>query len=135
MRKGPRIPAPHLLSIPLQAAAAVAAWAAWLGWDQHRDVHPDGSKTGPYAAWQVIGLGLTLLALTYRAASRGHPTAAVLGTTTGLTAAASYDWSDDASGLYMIGVSLLTLTTLTTTTALTLALTTSRRRRPTPKRN
>ncbi|GAA3242913.1 hypothetical protein [Streptomyces lavendulae] len=133
MRKRPRIPAPHLLSIPLQAAAAIAAWAAWLGWDQHRDVHPDGSETGPYAAWQVIGLALTVLALAYRAASRGHPTAAVLGTTTGLTAAAYYDWSDDASGLYMIGVSLLTLTTLTTTTALTLA--TSKRRPPTPEKN
>ncbi|MFD8024406.1 hypothetical protein ACFV6G_28810 [Streptomyces lavendulae] len=132
MRKGPRIPAPHLLSIPLQAAAAIAAWAAWLGWDQHRDVHPDGSETGPYAAWQVIGLALTVLALTYRAASRGHPTAAVLGTTTGLTAAAYYDWSDDTSGLYMIGVTLLALTTLTTTTALTLA---TSKARTTPPEN
>ncbi|MFE2150955.1 hypothetical protein ACFXAO_13085 [Streptomyces lavendulae] len=132
MRKGPRIPAPHLLSIPLQAAAAIAAWAAWLGWDQHRDVHPDGSETGPYAAWQVIGLALTVLALTYRAASRGHRTAAVLGTTTGLTAAAYYDWSDDTSGLYMIGVTLLALTTLTTTTALTLA---ASKARTTPPEN
>ncbi|MFE2852587.1 hypothetical protein ACFXJO_15800 [Streptomyces lavendulae] len=132
MRKGPRIPAPHLLPIPLQAAAAIAAWAAWLGWDQHRDVHPDGSETGPYAAWQVIGLALTVLALTYRAASRGHRTAAVLGTTTGLTAAAYYDWSDDTSGLYMIGVTLLALTTLTTTTALTLA---ASKARTTPPEN
>ncbi|MFB0632258.1 hypothetical protein [Streptomyces sp. AB3(2024)] len=133
MRNGPRIPATHQLSIPLQAAAAIAAWAAWLGWDQHRDVHPDGSETGPYAAWQVIGLGLTLLALTYRAASRGHTAAAVLGTTTGLTAAAYYDWSDDASGLFMIGVCLLALTTLTATGALTLAITTSKRRTTPPE--
>lgn len=131
MRKGPRIPAPRLLSIPLQAAAAIAAWAAWLGWDQHRDVHPDGSETGPYEAWQVIGLGLTVLALAYWAASRGHTTAAVLGTTTGLTVAAYYDWSDDASGLFMIGVSLLTLTTLAGTAAL--ALTTSKRRTTPPE--
>ncbi|MET8749106.1 hypothetical protein ABZW32_03320 [Streptomyces sp. NPDC004667] len=128
MRKGPRISAPHALSIPLQAAAAIAAWAAWLGWDQHRDVHPDGSQTGPYEAWQVIGLGLTVLALTYWAASRGHTAAAILGTTTGLTAAAYYDWSDDASGLFMIGVSLTTLASLAGTTALTLATTTSKHR-------
>ncbi|MFE3760639.1 hypothetical protein ACFXPI_02575 [Streptomyces sp. NPDC059104] len=128
MRKGPRIPAPHPLSIPLQAAAAIAAWAAWLGWDQHRDVHPDGSQTGPYEAWQVIGLGLTVLALTYRAASRGHTAAAILGTTTGLTAAAYYDWSDDASGLFMIGVSLITLASLAGTSVLTLAITTSKHR-------
>ena len=34
----------------------VAAYLAWLGWDQQRN--PDG--TGPYEAWQVVGLALTL---------------------------------------------------------------------------
>ena len=94
--------APYVLVL-----APIAAWAAWLGWDQHRDVHPDGSTTGPYEAWQVIGLVLTLLAPVYWAASRRHVAGAVLGTTAGLTAAAWYDWSDDASGLYMIGVGLV----------------------------
>ncbi|MEV8098945.1 hypothetical protein [Kitasatospora sp. NPDC085879] len=95
----------------------VAAWAAWLGWDQHRDVHPDGSVSGPYEAWQVIGLLLTLLVAVGRAASRRHVTAAVLGTTAGLTAAACYDWSDDSSGLFVIGAGLVAVASLVATAA------------------
>jgi hypothetical protein len=87
----------------------------WLGWDQHRDVHPDGSTTGPYEAWQVIGLVLTLLAPVCWAASRRHLAAAVLGPTVGLTLAAYYDWSDDSSGLFVIGVGLVMIGSLVTT--------------------
>ncbi|MFF6773871.1 hypothetical protein ACFY8W_09920 [Streptomyces sp. NPDC012637] len=94
------------------ALVAAAAWAAWLGWDQVRDVHPDGSVSGPYEAWQVVGLVLTLLAPLYWTASRRHVTAGALGTTAGLAVAACVDWSDDASGLYMIGVLLVLLGSL-----------------------
>lgn len=97
---------------------AAGAWAAWLGWDQHRDVHPDGSVTGPYEAWQVIGLVLTLPAPVYWAASRRHVVSAVLGTTAGVTAAAWYDWSDDSSGLFVIGVGLVMTACLLATSAL-----------------
>ncbi|MCX4575037.1 hypothetical protein [Streptomyces sp. NBC_01571] len=107
MREGPLKPVPQLVSILLLAGVSLAAWAAWLGWDQHRDVHPDGTTTGPYEAWQVIGLVLTLLAPVYRAASRRYIAGAVLGTTAGLTAAACADWSDDSSGLFMVGVGLV----------------------------
>ncbi|WP_412075039.1 hypothetical protein ACLF6K_02880 [Streptomyces xanthophaeus] len=105
--------APYLLVL-----IAAAAWAAWLGWDQHRDVHPDGSVTGPYEAWQVIGLVLTLLAPLYWAASRGHVVVASLGISAGLTAAAFYDWSDDASGLFVIGVGMVMMASLAATFAL-----------------
>ncbi|MFG2986473.1 hypothetical protein ACGFYQ_35385 [Streptomyces sp. NPDC048258] len=105
--------APYLLVL-----IPVAAWAAWLGWDQHRDVHPDGSVTGPYEAWQVIGLVLTLLAPVYWAASRRHVASAVIGTSAGLTAAACYDWSDDASGLFLIGVGMVMTASLVATFAL-----------------
>lgn len=89
------------------AGVSVAAWAAWLGWDQHYDVRPDGSKSGPYEAWQVVGLVLTVLVPVCWAAVRGHSAAAVGGTTVGLTLAAYVDWSDDASGLFMVGVGLV----------------------------
>ncbi|MFG2293881.1 hypothetical protein [Streptomyces sp. NPDC048603] len=98
----------------------VVAWAAWLGWDQHRDVHPDGSVSGPYEAWQVIGLVLTLLAPLYWAASRSRIAGAVLGTTAGLTLAAYYDWSDDASGLFMIGVVMVMVGSLAATSLVSL---------------
>ncbi|MEU2118144.1 hypothetical protein ABZ567_21465 [Streptomyces sp. NPDC016459] len=99
------------------AVVALGAWAGWLGWDQHRDVHPDGSTTGPYEAWQVIGLVLALLAAVYWAASRRQAAGAVLGTTAGLTLAAAVDWSDDASGLFVIGVGTVAVGSLAVTAA------------------
>ncbi|MEU3951746.1 hypothetical protein AB0F45_05385 [Streptomyces achromogenes] len=110
-----------LRALPVLAPAVVAplAWAGWLGWDQQRDVQADGATTGPYQAWQVIGLVLTQLAPVYWATARRHPLAAVLGTSAGLTAAAYYDWSDDASGLFVIGVGLVTLGSLAATAAAT----------------
>ncbi|WP_406434060.1 hypothetical protein [Streptomyces sp. NBC_01589] len=106
---------PQLLAILLLAAVALAAWAAWLGWDQHRDVQPDGTTTGPYEAWQVIGLVLTLLAPVYWAASRRYIAGAVLGIPVGLTVAAYYDWSDDSSGLFMVGVGMVMVGSLVVT--------------------
>ncbi|MFI2202889.1 hypothetical protein ACH47Z_19335 [Streptomyces sp. NPDC020192] len=102
----------RLCGTVLPALAASAAWAVWLGWDQHRDVHPDGTTTGPYQAWQVAGLVLTLLATVCWAAWRHHAVGAVLGTTAGLTVAAYADWSDDSSGLFVIGVGLVMLGSL-----------------------
>ena len=115
MSQGPRKPVPQLVSILLLAGVSLAVWAAWLGWDQHRDVHPDGTTTGPYEAWQVIGLVLILLAPVYWAASRRYLAGAVLGTTAGLTVAAYYDWSDDSSGLFMVGVVLVMIGSLAVT--------------------
>ncbi|MFJ6252008.1 MULTISPECIES: hypothetical protein [unclassified Streptomyces] len=102
-----RNPAPLSMTTVLLAGTAVVMWAVWLGWDQHYDVRPDGSTTGPYEAWQVIGLGLGLLVPVCWAAFRGHGAAAVLGTPGGLTLAAAYDWSDDSSGLFVIGVGMI----------------------------
>jgi len=115
MRQRPLVP--QLLTTVLLAVLASAMWAAWLGWDQQYDVHPDGSSTGPYEAWQVIGLVLTLLAPACWAASRRDFAAAVLGITAGLTVAAFYDWSDDGSGLYVIGATLVMLGSLAATAA------------------
>ncbi|MEU0394868.1 hypothetical protein ABZ208_19235 [Streptomyces sp. NPDC006208] len=97
------------------AVVTLAVWAAWLGWDQHRDVQPDGTTTGPYEAWQVIGLVLTLLGPLYWAASRRYIAGAVLGIPIGLTVAAYYDWSDDSSGLFMVGVGMVMVGSLAVT--------------------
>ncbi|MER7759218.1 hypothetical protein [Streptomyces sp. NPDC097619] len=89
------------------ALVAALAWAGWLGWDGERDVHPDGSVSGPYEVWQVLGLVLTLLVPVCGAVFRRYAIAAVFGTAVGLASAAAYDWSDDASGLYMLGAGLV----------------------------
>ncbi|WP_037813715.1 hypothetical protein [Streptomyces sp. NRRL S-1022] len=114
-----RLLAPALRTLPFLVPflVALAAWAAWLGWDQQRDVHPDGSTSGPYEAWQVIGLVLTLLVPVCGAVSRGHVAGAITGTTAGLTAAAWYDWSDDSTGLFAIGVGLVVIGSLAGTAA------------------
>jgi hypothetical protein len=39
----------------------------------------------------------------------------VLGTTVGLTVAAYYDWSDDSSGLFMVGVGMVMMGSLVVT--------------------
>lgn len=103
------------------AVLSLAGWAGWLGWDQHRDVQPDGTTTGPYEAWQVIGLVLTLLVPVCWAAYRRHVAGAVLGTTGGLTVAAFYDWSDDASGLFVVGVGMVMVGSLAVTAGLSAA--------------
>ncbi|MEU0210409.1 hypothetical protein [Streptomyces canus] len=117
MRTGILKPVLQLLQILVPAGVSLAAWAAWLGWDQHRDVQPDGSTTGPYEAWQVIGLVLTLLLSVYWTASRCYFAGAVLGTTVGLTTAAYVDWSDDSSGLFVVGVGLIMMGTFVVTAA------------------
>ncbi|WP_051813945.1 hypothetical protein [Kitasatospora sp. MBT63] len=113
-----RLKPPNPVLSLLLFLASAAAWAAWLGWDHHYDIHPDGSETGPYEPWQVIGLVLTLLASVSWAAFRCHGTDAVLGTTAGLTAAAYYDWSDDSSGLFLVGVGMVAVASLVVTLAL-----------------
>ncbi len=125
----------HMITTVALIALTVGAWAGWLGWDQERDVHPDGSTTGPYEAWQVIGLVLTLLVPVVLAAWRSEPAVPVIGVTVGLVMASFADWSDDASGLFVIGVAMVAVGSFATTAAVAAvvsALTTPRRRTPMP---
>ncbi|MEU6100107.1 hypothetical protein [Streptomyces flaveolus] len=123
----PKTAAPLVPGLVL-AAVAAALWAAWLGWDQQRDVHPDGSTTGPYEAWQVIGLVLTLLVPVCWAAFRDHGAGVVPGITAGLTVSAVYDWSDDASGLFVVGAGMVMVGSFAVTAALVAVITAVRRR-------
>ncbi|MEU5040384.1 hypothetical protein [Streptomyces griseorubiginosus] len=127
MRNRPLRTFPHLLPTLVLAGVSMTAWAAWLGWDQHYDVQPDGTSTGPYEAWQVIGLVVTLLVAVYWAASRRHVVSAVLGTTAGLTLAAFLDWSDDSTGQFMVGVMMVMTGSLAATALVTNVITSVRR--------
>ncbi|MFI2429304.1 hypothetical protein ACH5A7_35390 [Streptomyces sp. NPDC018955] len=127
MRQGLVKLLPWLASALVPAVTASVMWAVWLGWDQHRDVHPDGSSTGPYEAWQVIGLVSTLLVPVCWAAFRNHGAGAVVGTTAGLTAAAFLDWSDDASGLFMVGVGMVMIGSLVMTAVVSSVITSATR--------
>ncbi|GAA2096139.1 hypothetical protein GCM10009759_25090 [Kitasatospora saccharophila] len=97
----------HRAPLLLPLLTAVLAWAAWLGWDGERDVAPDGTVSGPYQVWQVLGLVLTVGAAVCWSAHRGRPLAAVAGSTAGLTGAAGVDWAGDGDGLFVVGAALV----------------------------
>ncbi|WP_067451559.1 hypothetical protein [Actinomadura macra] len=91
------------------AVAAAGNWAAWLGWDQERDVHPDGHETGPYQVWQVVGLVVVLTMLCVVAAALRRLVTAVAAPALGTMTALCLDWSDDDTGLWVVGAALVLL--------------------------
>jgi hypothetical protein len=106
----------------LLAGVTVADYLAWLGWDQRRDVHPDGRETGPYQAWQVAGLVLVLAVVGVVAIWLDHAGATLLALPVALAAACGVDWApDDGSGLWAMGVVMVFTATLIVT-AVTVAI-------------
>jgi hypothetical protein len=54
-------PATRLMVIVAITAVAVTGWLGWLGWHaQKHEVPGSTAVEGPYAAWQVTALALTL---------------------------------------------------------------------------
>ncbi|GLW71246.1 hypothetical protein Kpho02_35450 [Kitasatospora phosalacinea] len=115
-------------SLLLPLLTAVPAWAAWLGWDGEKDVAPDGTVSGPYQVWQVLGLVVTVGAAVCWSAYRGRTLAAVAGSTVGLAGAAWVDWSRDGDGLFAVGVALVAVGALVVSGLLAAATTALTRR-------
>ncbi|WP_033337623.1 hypothetical protein [Catenuloplanes japonicus] len=108
------------------AVLTVVAWFGWLGWDTEKDVDAAGNITGPYHAWQVVGCGVTLLAILV-AAILLRVNAAV--TAVVLTLAFTIVWTWDAarhddSGLFAVGA-LLVFVGLAASSAIAAAVTRS----------
>jgi len=99
------------------AAATFLNWAAWLGWDQKYDEHPDGTVSGPYEPWQVIGMVLVLAALVVAPALSRRYWTAVLAPTFGMAVSTVVFWSADDSGLWAVGAMMVVLGMLAATTA------------------
>lgn len=93
----------------LLTVGTAVAYLGWLGWDQHKDIGPDGGETGPYQAWQVIGLVLTIGIFAAIAGWSGHAVEAIVIITLVLTVAFSIDATTDPEddGLWMVGASML----------------------------
>ncbi|MGJ9373187.1 hypothetical protein [Nesterenkonia sp. CF4.4] len=96
---------PHLAAWAVFVVLGSAgAWFAWMGWDQEYQVDPvTGLEHGPYEAWQVIGCGITLLAVALPA-SWGRHWKSVLLLPPSLTVAWSVTAaSQDSTGLWLVG--------------------------------
>ena len=85
---------PHRLLPLLLVPATALDYLIWLAWDQRRDIDPvTGSVTGPYEAWQVLGVGAVLLVLALIA---GWQRRALLATVA-IPAAFTACWAVDAA--------------------------------------
>lgn len=99
--------------IGVVAGVTLVAYLALLGWDQTRDVAPDGSTSGPYQPWQVAALVLLLAVLAVVAGAHGER--AALLTTVTMTVVFTVAFSIDAmteppehnDGLWPVGAVLV----------------------------
>jgi hypothetical protein len=57
-----RTPPATVLFAGWLAAATIVAYPVWIGWDRHH-ARGYGTVSGPYAAWQITGLVVTLAVL------------------------------------------------------------------------
>jgi amino acid transporter len=99
----------------LVTVATLVNYLVWLGWDQRRDVQPDGSTTGPYEPWQVVGLAVVLIAVVALAGYRGRPVIAVVVGTLVMTLCFSVDAVTEPpehnDGSWAVGAIMLTVGT------------------------
>ncbi|MGA3527679.1 hypothetical protein [Melissospora conviva] len=107
-----------LLWIIALGATTVAAYLALFGWDQRKDLDVvTGNETGPYEAWQIIGLGLVVAALAFLAGRKHQVLSAVVALPLALTAAfAVIAVSSPEPGFWPIGALLLALGSAAATT-------------------
>lgn len=107
-----------LLWIVALGATTVAAYLALLGWDQRKDLDVvTGNETGPYAAWQIVGLGLVVAALAFLAGRKRQVVPAVVALPLALTAAfAAIAVTSPEPGLWPVGATMLALGSAAVTT-------------------
>lgn len=106
-------------------AATVLDYLVWLAWDQVKDVNPATRvETGPYEAWQVVGVAAVLLALAFVAGWHRHPVLAIVVLPTVFTACWVLDSATEQTpdaNLWPIGAAFLAtgclVGTITCTTA------------------
>jgi hypothetical protein len=99
-----RLAAEALVGVGL-AVLTTATYLALLAWDQHKDIDAAGSVTGPYQAWQIVGVVVALGVIAGMAGWRGHPAIAtavipIVFTACWIIDTATDEWND---GLWPIG--------------------------------
>jgi hypothetical protein len=114
------------------AVATLANYLAWLGWDQKKDISPDGSISGPYQPWQVVGLVLGVVLISAIGGWRGYPWVASIVTAVVLTLCWSVDAVTDPGndGLWPVGAITVAVGAFTGLTIVARLATTIRVSRP-----
>ena len=104
------------------AVLTAVSYLCWLGWDQEYDRHPDGHLTGPYQAWQVVGLAACIGVGAAWAGWRRHPWVGALVSSVVLTTCWSVDAATDEpnQGLWPIGAFFVSMGSLFGTTLVAL---------------
>ncbi|BCL15540.1 hypothetical protein [Micromonospora sagamiensis] len=106
-----RPPARPVLWMVALGAAAALAYLAFLGWDREKDLDPvTGSETGPYEAWQVVGLALVVGVLAFVAGRKHQVVAALVAIPAALTLAfVGTAVTGPEPGFWPIGAALVAL--------------------------
>lgn len=105
------------------AVVTVTAYLAFLGWDQHKDFDPvTQHESGPYEAWQVLGIGLVLAAVAFAAGWWRQAVVAAVVLPITLTACFAVDAATDPrpDGLWPIGAAMVAVGSLFGTVAVAL---------------
>ncbi|WP_436523063.1 hypothetical protein [Actinoplanes sp. HUAS TT8] len=92
------------------AVLAALSWFGWMGWDGQYQTDPvSGVESGPYAAWQVAGCAVTLLAVFAGAVAAGvRPLFVSVALTVAFTAAWTVTAAArDTTGLFAVGAVFL----------------------------
>jgi hypothetical protein len=105
-----RFAAAALLGMTL-AVLTTVTYLAFLAWDQHKDIDPFGNVTGPYQAWQIVGVVLALGAVAGMAGWHDQAGTAIaviptVFTTCWIIDAVTDEWND---GLWPIGAGLVAI--------------------------
>jgi hypothetical protein len=103
---------PTFLAVVL---ASTVAYGALLGWDQDKDVDPNGGLTGPYQAWQVVLLAVVLAGAAVLVGWEQTPWIAAVAATVAMTVCFSVDAATDPpatnDGLWPVGAFLVAIGT------------------------
>jgi hypothetical protein len=89
-------------------ASSAAVWWLWLGHDTEYQIDPvTGIASGPYEAWQVVGCVLTLAVLAFAAGLVARPWIVVPIMTVSFTIAWAAQASQDETGLWLVGATMV----------------------------
>lgn len=95
---------PSVRGVALLGAGTALTYLVWLGWDRRRDVNPVTKEvSGPYEAWQIIGVVVVLALLAGVAGWLRHPLAAIVVIPVVFTVCWSVGASTDP---YVVGANL-----------------------------